>query len=53
MKIQELLKESASAGATSAGAVASVPSQGGGWLFGGNVGAPKGKKKKAKVIKRS
>jgi hypothetical protein len=47
------VKESASAGATSAGNVASVPASGGGWLFGGSVGAPKGaKKKKAKVIKR-
>ena len=44
--------ESASAGATSAGAVASSPASGGGWLFGGTVGAPKTKKKKAKVLKR-
>jgi len=45
--------ESASAGATGSGSVASVSAQGGGWLFGGTVGAPKGaKKKKAKVIKR-
>jgi len=46
------IKESASSGATSAGAVASAPAQGGGWLFGGTVGAPKTKKKKAKVLKR-
>ena len=44
--------ESASVGATSSGNVASSPAQGGGWLFGGTVGAPKSKKKKAKVIKR-
>lgn len=47
-----ITKESASAGATGSGSVASVPASGGGWLFGGTVGAPKGKKKKAKVIKR-
>lgn len=51
--INNKVKESASAGATSSGSVASAPAQGGGWLFGGTVGAPKGKKKKAKVIKRS
>lgn len=45
--------ESASAGATAAGNISSVPSTGGGWLFGGTIGAPKGKKKKVKVIKRS
>ena len=49
---QNKIGESASAGATSSGSVASAPAQGGGWLFGGTVGAPKGKKKKAKVIKR-
>lgn len=53
MRIQDLLRESASAGATGSGSVASAPATGGGWLFGGTVGAPKGKKKKAKVIKRS
>ena len=47
------VKESASVGATGAGSVATVSAQGGGWLFGGNVGAPKGAKKKAKVIKRT
>ena len=42
---------SASTGASSVGT--GVPATGGGWLFGGTVGAPKGaKKKKAKVIKR-
>lgn len=46
--------ESASAGATGSGSIASAPAAGGGWLFGGTVGAPKGaKKKKAKVIKRT
>ena len=45
--------ESASGGSTSAGNVASAPAQGGGWLFGGTVGAPKGAKKKSKVIKRT
>ena len=47
-----MANESASAGATSAGAVASAPASGGGWLFGGTVGAPKTKKKKSKVLKR-
>lgn len=47
------VKESASVGATSSGNVAGVPAQGGGWLFGGSVGAPKGAKKKSKVIKRT
>jgi 5'(3')-deoxyribonucleotidase len=48
-----MAKESASSGATGSGSIASAPAQGGGWLFGGNVGAPTGaKKKKAKVIKR-
>lgn len=47
------VKESASAGATGSGSIASAPAQGGGWLFGGNVGAPKGAKKKSKVIKRT
>jgi 5'(3')-deoxyribonucleotidase len=47
------VKESASAGATGSGSIASSTAQGGGWLFGGTVGAPKGaKKKKSKVIKR-
>lgn len=47
------VKESASAGATGSGSIASSSAQGGGWLFGGTVGAPKGaKKKKSKVIKR-
>jgi 5'-nucleotidase len=47
------VKESASAGSTSAGGIATASAQGGGWLFGGTVGAPKGaKKKKSKVIKR-
>ena len=46
--------ESASAGATGSGSIASAPAAGGGWLFGGTVGAPKGaKKKKSKVIKRT
>lgn len=44
--------ESASVGGTSAGGIASVPATGGGWLFGGKVGAPKNKKKKAKVLRR-
>ena len=48
-----MAKESASAGATSSGSIASSTAQGGGWLFGGNVGAPKGAKKKSKVIKRT
>lgn len=56
MKILELLNnpinESVSAGATGVGSIASSPAQGGGWLFGGTVGAPKSKKKKSKVIKR-
>jgi 5'-nucleotidase len=47
------VKESASSGATGAGSIASSTAQGGGWLFGGNVGAPKGAKKKSKVIKRT
>jgi hypothetical protein len=47
------IAESASAGATGSGSIASSSAQGGGWLFGGTVGAPKGaKKKKPKVIKR-
>lgn len=46
------VKESASVGGTSAGAVASAPATGGGWLFGGSVGAPKSKKKKSKVLRR-
>jgi hypothetical protein len=47
------VKESASAGATGSGSIASSSAQGGGWLFGGTVGAPKSaKKKKPKVIKR-
>ena len=45
-------KESASGGATSAGGIASAPAAGGGWLFGGTVGAPKTTRKKAKVLKR-
>jgi hypothetical protein len=45
--------ESASSGGTSSGSIASAPAQGGGWLFGGTVGAPKGAKKKSKVIKRT
>lgn len=48
-----MAKESASVGATSSSAVATAPATGGGWLFGGNVGAPKGKKKKSKVLRRS
>jgi len=58
MKISDLLnnstitKESVSAGGTGVGSIASSPAQGGGWLFGGTVGAPKVKKKKSKVIKR-
>ena len=48
-----MAKESASGSSTSAGNVASAPAQGGGWLFGGTVGAPKSKKKKAKVMRRS
>ena len=48
-----MARESASGGSTSAGNVASAPAQGGGWLFGGTVGAPKGAKKKSKVIKRT
>ena len=47
-----MAKESASSGGTSAGSVASAPAQGGGWLFGGTIGAPNSKKKKAKVLKR-
>ena len=47
------VKESASGGATGSGSIASAPAQGGGWLFGGTVGAPKGAKKKSKVIKRT
>jgi 5'(3')-deoxyribonucleotidase len=48
-----MAKESASVGATSAGSVASTSAQGGGWLFGGTVGAPKQKKKtKSRIIKR-
>ena len=47
-----MAKESASGGATSSGAIASTPSAGGGWLFGGTVGAPKTKRRKSKVIKR-
>ena len=48
-----LSNESASAGATGSGSIASSSAQGGGWLFGGTVGAPKSaKKKKPKVIKR-
>lgn len=48
-----MARESASGGATSAGNIASVTSTGGGWLFGGTVGAPKVKKKKSKVLRRS
>jgi 5'-nucleotidase len=52
-RFPRLSNESASAGATGSGSIASSTAQGGGWLFGGTVGAPKGaKKKKAKVIKR-
>ena len=47
-----MAKESASVGATSASGIATSPAQGGGWLFGGSVGAPKSKKKKAKVLRR-
>ncbi len=47
-----MTKENASAGSTGAGSVASATAIGGGWLFGGNYGAPKGKRKKSKVIKR-
>jgi len=47
-----MAKESASVGGTSAGSVASSTAQGGGWLFGGTIGAPNSKKKKAKVLKR-
>ena len=47
-----MAKESVSAGATGVGSIASSPAQGGGWLFGGTVGAPKGKRKKSKIIKR-
>lgn len=47
-----MAKESASSGATSAGGIASAPAQGGGWLFGGTVGAPKTKKKKSRMLKR-
>ena len=47
-----MARESASVGATASGNVASSTAQGGGWLFGGTVGAPKTKKKKAKVIRR-
>jgi len=47
------VKESASSGATGSGSIASAPAQGGGWLFGGTVGAPKDAKKKSKVIKRT
>ena len=46
------VRESASVGGTSAGNVASAPATGGGWLFGGTVGAPKTKKKKSKVLRR-
>jgi hypothetical protein len=48
------VKESASSGATGSGSIASAPAQGGGWLFGGTVGAPTAtKKKKSKIIKRT
>lgn len=47
-----MTKESASVGATGAGNIASTSARGGGWLFGGNVGAPKKSKKKAKVLRR-
>ena len=48
-----MARESASSGATSAGSIASSPTAGGGWLFGGTVGAPKQAiRKKSKVQKR-
>jgi 5'-nucleotidase len=47
-----MAKESASVGATSTSNGSSLSAQGGGWLFGGTVGAPKNKKKKSKVLRR-
>ena len=48
------VKESSGMATVTASAVnTGVPATGGGWLFGGTVGAPKGAKKKSKVIKRT